>query len=47
MSPLVINALKGGDKHAHRHMHTHIPTCDKSNFKKPGMFQPMAGVQLV
>jgi len=36
--PLVINSLEGGDTHTHT---------GKSNFKKPVMYQPSAGVCLV
>jgi len=42
ITSLVINSLGGG--HTHTYMHTDI--VDKSNFKKPVMHWPLAGVQL-
>jgi len=53
ITPLVINSLGGGDTHTHTHTcvcartHTHTDIVDKSNFKKPVVCQPLAGMRLV
>ena len=45
ITPIVINSLRGG--HTHTHKHTCIPTfTNRSNSKKPGAHQPAANARL-
>ena len=43
ITPLVINSLRG----RHTHTTTHTDIRGQSNFKKPGVHQPMAGTHLL
>ena len=46
ITPLVVNSLGGGDTHTHTHTHI-LKFTDRSNSKKPGSHQPVAGVRQV